>query len=334
MLFTITSILTLGTLSYVVWKHFVTASFRAKPNKDQRDTCLITGASKGIGYNLARLFVRDGFNLIMVARNEDDLKAAKLDFEKLNPKIQIHYIIKDLGTNENAPEEILDEVTTNKKYKDLRINHLVNDAGLCLRGEFLEIPLDRQLAMSNLLSTSYLKMCHLWGNYWKSHSENTSQKRILNVSSIGGVLPTPFLASYCAAKHYTHALSLCLSDELRKYNISVTSLCPGYTMTPAIPKAGLEHTMMFKTNSYDSSERVAAVGYYATMHGHRYVVVGWMNNVIRWMQSAIVPYCLFFPFIKLIGSADVEESTPGKLIEKGFSVNRGNENDVVEPSKQ
>lgn len=319
-------------ISYVVWKHFTTRAYRAKP-KDIRDTVLFTGASKGIGFSLAKLFVRDGFNLIMVARNQDDLEQARNDLSKFNPRVQIHYIMKDLGTNENAPQEIFDEVTTEHSYRDLRITHLVNDAGLCLRGEFLEIPLERQLAMSNLLATSYLKMCFLWGNYWKNHPSQTT-RRILNVSSIGGVLPTPFLAAYCAAKHYTHALSIALSDEFQKHNISVTSLCPGYTMTPAIPKAGLEHTLQFATNNYDSSDRVAVVGYYAMMHAHRYVVVGWMNNVIYWMYNSLWPLSFYLKFMKLFGSTDVQQLKPSKFINEGFAVNRGNEREMIAPSQQ
>lgn len=136
------SILAFCLVIYMIYKAISVHFFRVIPNRDGRDTCIITGPTYGIGKELAKLFVRDGINLIMIARSEEELQKVRQEFHVGIKKVKIFIIAKDLQ-DENAPQQIFDMITTGEEYRDLRFKYLVNNAGFCLRGEFLEIPLDR-----------------------------------------------------------------------------------------------------------------------------------------------------------------------------------------------
>ncbi|KAL0486296.1 very-long-chain 3-oxoacyl-CoA reductase [Acrasis kona] len=333
------------TLCYMLYQTITEKTFSIVSNPDRRDTVLITGASKGIGKEIAKLFVRDGVNLIMVARDLQDMEDAKQQFLKINSKVQIYCIQADFGTDDDAPQNVFDQVTNGDTYKHLRLKYLVNNAGVCLRGQFLEIPLDRQLAMVNLLTISYTKMCYLFGNYFgkliddkKNNDQQEEIYRILNTASIGGVLISPLMATYSAAKHYTHAFSMAFGEEaLCRYDgrLTVTSLCPGFTDSDAIPKAGLEKTNAFAMGMNDKTERVGQVAYKAMMKGWRYAIVGWGNNIMVWLQRAILPFKWSFKFLEF-GNSDTDAmlENPEMMLKRGYVTKHANENEHVNIKKQ
>jgi len=334
------------TLSYMLYQTIIEKTFSITPNPDRKDTVLITGASKGIGKEIAKLFVRDGVNLIMASRDLQDMEDAKQEFLKINSKVQIFTIQADFGTDDNAPQRVFDQVTTSSQYTNLRLKYLVNNAGVCLRGQFLEIPLDRQLAMVNLLTVSYTKMCYLFGNYFgklideqkRSNEGRVETYRILNTASIGGVLLSPLMATYSAAKHYTHAFSMAFGEEaLCRYDghLTVTSLCPGFTDSDAIPKAGLDKTNAFTMKMNDETIRVGRVAYKAMMKGWRYAIVGWGNNLMVWLQRAILPFKWTFKFLEF-GNSDTDATLehPEMLLKRGYVVKHGNEHEHIDPKDQ
>jgi len=303
--------------------------FRSPANVDGRDTVVITGASKGIGKEIAKKFVSDGYNLIMVAKEMDAMEEARAQLLQLNPNVQIFTLSNDLATNSNAPEELFTQVFSSPTFADLRVNHLINNAGLCLRGDFLDVPLQDQLNMVQLNAISLTKLCYLFGNQFAEQLDTGSseQFRIMNVASISSLMISPFLSVYSGAKAYVHSFTCSFNEELKsKYGskITCTSLCPGFTESAAVPKAGLQYTNAFSLlHLQDEPEKVARVAYYAMMTGKRYAVVGWTNYILYWLISSVLPLSWSLKLVKWC-VADVGTTS---------SVVKGNNQQIQEQEK-
>ena len=179
---------------------------------------LITGASSGIGRDIARIYSQKGYNLVLVARSEENLNKLKTELE--NNKSNIEIISMDLSVKENCIE-------LHKRVKDVDI--LINNAGFGDCGNFTKTDLEKEI---NMIKTNIIAYHILMKLYLKDMKEKNSGK-ILNVASIAGFMPGPLMSTYYATKAYIVRLSEGIREELKKEksNVKISILCPGPVAT-------------------------------------------------------------------------------------------------------
>lgn len=223
---------------------------------------LITGASSGIGKELARIHADRGGDLVLVARREGKLAELRKEIQSEHSR-EVTIINKDLSKSGSA-RELYDEV----RKARLQVDYLINNAGFGLRGKFHELPLSRQQEMMHLNMASLTELMYLF------LSDMTARKsgRILNVSSTASFMPGPLQAVYFATKSYVQFLSNAVAEELQGSGVTVTNLMPGATDTEFAKTAGMEKTRLFKEAS--SPEVVAKEGYEGMLAGELDVVSG------------------------------------------------------------
>jgi short-subunit dehydrogenase len=236
-------------------------------------TVLITGASSGIGYELARLFAFHKHNLILVARNTEKLMelAENLSIEH---NINVTVIGKDL-CQAGAVQDVFNTV----KSMQLQVDILVNNAGSGQVGLFHEIEMDKDLEILQININVLTEMTKLFSREMIKRKKG----RILNVASTGAFSPGPFIAVYYAAKAYVLSFSEALYRELKPYNVSVTTLCPGATKTNFAKLAGKRDM----PGAMEAKE-VAEVAYKAVMKGKRIVVPGLANKILVRLPKNLV----------------------------------------------
>jgi uncharacterized protein len=233
------------------------------------ETVLITGASEGIGYEFAKLFAKEGYNLVVVARNEAKLNRIAAELSEAHG-ISVKVIVKDLSKGD-APEEIYDEL----QREGIRIDVLVNNAGFNINGVFSETDLSRECEMLQVLIWAPTKLTKL---FLRDMLEQDKGK-ILNVSSLVAFGPLPFESVYAAAKAYVLHFTEAIADELAGTNISMTALCPGATRTQFAIRSNVEDTLAFRYTAMNA-DVVAKAGYDALMSGKRRVVPGIQNKAM------------------------------------------------------
>ncbi len=239
-------------------------------NADAGKTALITGASKGIGLELAKCFANDGYNLVLVALDNNELQRTA-DTLRQQFGSQITAIAKDLS-NDNAAQELYDEV----KGQHITINALVNNAGIGEHGKFAtETDWDKEKA---LIHINVVTLTHLTKLYVKE-MVGRNEGKILNLASIASTMPNPLLAVYGASKAYVLSFSEALHNELKDTGVTITALLPGATDTDWFPTAGATNTVAGQGKKDDPAD-VAKAGYEALMSGKDMVVYGAMNKAI------------------------------------------------------
>jgi len=240
-------------------------------------TALITGASGGIGLELSRLFAAEGFDLVLVARNEDKLKALAADLAR-SCGIEVTVLAKDLS-DPAGPEEIWSAL----QERSIQIDVLVNNAGYGTYGAFAERDLDEDM---NMLQLNLVTLTHLTGLFLPGMVER-GYGRILNVGSTGSFQPTPLMAVYGASKAYVLSFSEALAEELRGSGVQVTALCPGVTRTGFQARARVGR-MRLVSGQAMTAQRVAEIGYRALMRGRALVVPG-LVNLLMSFSSRLFP---------------------------------------------
>jgi short-subunit dehydrogenase len=233
-------------------------------------TALITGASSGIGLELARVFASNHTNLVLVARNLTRLDQLKIELEK-KYKIKVLNIEKDLSKRE-APFEVFTEVQNQK----IHIDFLVNNAGFGDFGPFYQTNLDKELAMIDLNITALTQLTKFFLKEMIKHKSG----RIMNVASTASFQPGPNMAIYFATKSYVLSFSEAINVELRKHGITVTALCPGPTESGFQLAAGIEESKLVKDKKLPSSMEVAMYGYKAMIKGKSVAIHGFMNRLM------------------------------------------------------
>ena len=233
----------------------------------------------GIGYELAQLFVKDGYNLILVARTQEDLDRAKNDLQNGN-NIEVETISKNLF-EVNASQEIYDEV----KRRGHTISILVNDAGQGEYGFFNEIDMQRDIDIINLNVMAPVLLTKLFLKDMIARKEG----KILNLASIVSKNPSPLLTIYSATKAFIYSFSMALRNELKDTGVSVTALLPGSTDTDFFSKAGMLNTK--EVNEYELSDPkgVAKAGYEALMDDEEKVVAEGMKNKMMANMANVMP---------------------------------------------
>lgn len=239
---------------------------------------LITGATSGIGYELAKLFAQNNYNLIIVARNEADLTQIASELT-MQYRISVVPIAKDLF-GKDAAFELYNQV----KETGLQVDVLVNDAGQGQFGLFVETDIARDLEIIQLNISSLTVLTKL---FLKDMVSRNSGK-ILQLASIAGKVPGPYQAVYHATKAYVLSLSEALHNELKDTNITVTALLPGATDTDFFAKADGEDATIVQEGSLSDPAKVAEDGYQALMNGETKVISG-LKNKAQMAMSAVMP---------------------------------------------
>jgi uncharacterized protein len=238
--------------------------------KSNSGTALITGASSGIGYHLAREFARHGHPLIIVAPVIADLERVSMEIER-EFTVGVQPLAKDLS-QERGPEEIFDILSSS----DTRVDILVNNAGLGQRGKFWENPPGRDITMLRLNVEAVVRMTRLFLPPMIERRRGC----ILNTASIAGFEPGPNLAIYHATKAFVLSLSESLATELKGTGVTMTALCPGPTDTDFFDKADMIDTPAFQRANLMAPQAVAKAAYDAVMSGDRLVVPGAINKTM------------------------------------------------------
>ena len=234
-----------------------------------RKTALITGASSGIGLELARIFAREGYNLVLVARNGDRLRQLASELEKADGARSL-ILATDL-TDPGAAAYVLDQTTR----AGLQLDVLVNNAGFGQYGLFAENDLEECLQQIQLNVTT---LTHLTRLYLPGMIERKSG-RILNVASTAAFQPGPLMAVYFATKAYVLHFSEALGNELDGSGVTVTCLCPGATITEFHKRAKATGQRLLKLGAMDA-RTVAEDGYRALIAGKPVVISGLKNWLV------------------------------------------------------
>ena len=232
-------------------------------------TALVTGASGGIGEELARLFAAGGHDLVLVARSAD--KLARLAEELgAGHKVAARVIASDLARPE-APREIFEEL----RAAGVEIGALVNNAGFGSYGPFAETDLRREL---ELLQVNVVALTHLTKLFLPAMIARKGGY-VMNVASTASFQPGPLMAVYYASKAYVLNFSEALSNETEGTNVFVSALCPGPTDTNFVAAAGMERSKLFDRAIMDS-RTVAEIGYRGLLEGRRVVIPGFKNALM------------------------------------------------------
>jgi short-subunit dehydrogenase len=234
---------------------------------ESRRTALVTGASAGIGKEIAELCAADGHGLVLVARRRERLDELAGELRERHG-VPCRVIAEDLGDPQAAPR-------IHAELAGTPIDILVNNAGFGSNGAFHTLDARRELEMVQVNVTSLVHLTHLflpamvergWG-------------RVLNVGSTAGFQPGPFMATYYASKAFVNSFTEALWTELRGTGVTATVSCPGPVATEFAGIAGNDHSKLFKSASVATPDVIAKQAYSAMMKGRPLVVHGALGKV-------------------------------------------------------
>ena len=230
---------------------------------------LVTGASSGMGYEYAKLFAKDGKNIVVLARSRDKLEGLKKDLEKAHGT-KVMVLVKDLS-DPKAPQEVFSEL----EKAGMNIDVLVNNAGYDVYGLFSATDWQKEAEM---IQVNVLALTQLTKLFLKKMLEKKSGK-ILNISSSAGFAPTPWSSVYGGTKHYVLGFSNAIAHELKGTGVSVTCFCPGNTKTLFFERAGAEDCKADKRRILQMDAATAARhGYKALAKGKTTASPGLLNS--------------------------------------------------------
>jgi short-subunit dehydrogenase len=235
-----------------------------------KNTALITGASNGIGLELAKIHASKGGDLVLVARNKKKLDELKTELES-KYKVVVYTIGKDLSLN-TAVQEVFNETI----QQNIQIDYLINNAGIGLFGMFYETDWNKEAEMINLNVTA---LTHLTKLYLTDMVKRKSGK-ILNVASTAAFQPGPTMAIYYASKAFVLSFSEAINNEVSSKGITVTALCPGPTLSGFFEAAAMTDSFLVKGIKSATSADVAKYGYASMMKGKTVAIHGLLNSIM------------------------------------------------------
>lgn len=244
----------------------------------KREYAVVTGGTRGIGYELAKILATNGYNLVLVARTETDLTRVAEEFRQ-QYGVQVATISKDLFDVEQA-FALYDEVS----MLDVPVEILVNDAGQGQYGEFVDTDIRRELDIIHLNISSLVVITKLFVRDMVANGHG----RILNLSSIAGKLPGPWQSVYHGTKAFVQSFTEAIRSELKDTGVTVTALLPGATDTDFFNKADMNSSKIVQEGELADAEDVANDGYKALMSGDDMVISG-MKNKIQVAMSNVTP---------------------------------------------
>lgn len=239
-------------------------------------TVLITGASSGIGLELARLFAADNYNMVIVSRNEEHLNQIAIECKGLGAN-EVTVIAKDLSCTGSA--ESLYMLT---KQMGIHVDVLVNDAGVGEHGFFTETDMEKEMKIIHLNICSLVQLTKLYLKDMLAQKEG----KILQLASIASYQPTPLLAVYAASKAFVLSFTDSLINELQGTGVTMTALIPGATNTDFFRKANAENTKVAQ-GELDDPKVVAQAGYDALMTGKHHALPPGIRGQI--LMSSMMP---------------------------------------------
>ena len=242
----------------------------ARARKGEGQTALVTGASAGIGVDLAECFAKDGYNVILAARTENALREVAERLAKTY-KVTATAIAIDLGAIGGGAK--LAEAI---KGKGLSVDVLVNNAGFGKAGAFDGSDVAVQLGMIDLNDRALVELTHI---YWPSMMAN-KRGGVLNVASTAAFQPGPLMAIYYASKAFVLSFSEALWEEARGTGVKVSCLCPGPTVSKFRERAGTGATRLSQAGTPMSSMSVARLGYSAWQRNKRVEITGLRNRFL------------------------------------------------------
>ena len=236
---------------------------------------LITGATSGIGYELALLFAKNGYNLIIVSRDLDELQSKAIEFKDCG--VDVRTIQADLFDIDSAFD-----VCEQAEAMEVEIEVLVNDAGQGLYGKFEETNILRELDMINLNISSLIILT----KYFIKKMTARKSGKILNLASIASKAPGPWQSVYHGTKAFVLSFTEAIRQEVQESNVTITALLPGVTDTDFFNKAGMNDSKIVQDKDAMSDPKdVAKDGYDALMNNDDKVVSGFKNKMSATMAN-------------------------------------------------
>jgi short-subunit dehydrogenase len=234
---------------------------------------IITGASTGIGRELADLAAQDGYEVVLVARSESLLQNVAADL-RYKWKKNVTVIAKDLA-HPDAPREVFNTVSA----AGMQIEVLVNNAGFGLLGKFWELDEREQIDMVQLNVTALTGLSRLF----LPQMIERRRGMIMNVASTAAFQPGPLMSVYYATKAYVVSFSEAIHNEARDYGVTVTCLCPGPTKTEFDKRAGSSNAKLFSSGHVMTARQVAEIGWSAMKRGKPLVITGILNALTAFL---------------------------------------------------
>lgn len=241
-------------------------------------TVLISGATSGFGREFVKLFTQDGYDVILVARHEQDLQKVAHDVKDKHPQCKTTVIAKDLSVPGSA-KELYEEV----KSKELIVDVLVNDAGFGSHGKFVDTDLEKEQKIMHLNMLSLVELTKLFLRDMVKRNEG----KILQLASTVSFMPVPKMAVYAASKAFVLSFTEALQHELKDTNVTMTALCPGAGDTEFFERANAEDTRIVQDTSLSDPAKVAKDGYEALMNGEKRIVSGAKNKIQAFMSNFV-----------------------------------------------
>lgn len=249
---------------------------------------LITGASSGIGWELAKIFASHNHNLILVARSKDTLEKLAEDLRSEH-RVNVEVLAMDLSLTA-SPEALFRSC----QNKGLAVDILVNNAGFGDNVTFLNSDWKKQADMIDLNMKSLTHLTHLFLPDMVARGKGA----ILNVASTAAFQPGPYMAVYYASKSYVLNFSEALNEELRGTGVYVTTLCPGPTHSGFQKAANIDSALLMKLN-VPRSRDVADYAYQALMNRKSVAVHGWMNKIMAF-SVRLTPRALLVRVVRIL----------------------------------
>jgi short-subunit dehydrogenase len=250
------------------------------------ETVLITGASSGIGRELAKCFAADGSRLILVARKRKELETLAEELHRAH-KTQSEVLTADLA-EPTAPARIFAHLETH----GTRLDVLVNNAGFGAREPFAQLPADRQLDMLQVNVTALTQLTRLFLPGMIARQRGG----ILNVASTAAFQPGPGMATYYATKAFVLSLTEAIAEEVAGTGVTVSALCPGPTETNFAVEAGVRSARLFLLGAM-SAEAVARLGHDAFRRGRVVTIPGFRNRLAAF-ATRLAPRSLLRKIVK------------------------------------
>ena len=241
-------------------------------------TALITGATSGIGRELANCFAQDHYNLVIVARDQKELDQTVREIEQQHG-VQVLTIAADLF-NPSAPQQVYQRI----KSEGLQIDALVNDAGQGQYGEFISTDLDREMDIIQLNIGAYVSFT----KFYLREMVERGGGEILQVSSIGGEIPGPLQSVYHGTKAFITSFTEAIRAENKGRGVHITLLLPGVTDTDFFRKADMEQSKLVAEGSKADPAQVAKDGYEALKADKDKIISG-LKNKLQVAMSDLMP---------------------------------------------
>lgn len=254
-----------------------------------QETVLITGASSGIGRELAKVFADKQYNLVLVSRNENKLNSLRIELETQN-KIDVFIIPKDLS-NFSAATEIFEKLQT----QNIAIDILINNAGFGEYGFFKDTNWKKE---EEMMQVNMVALTHLTKLFLPGMIERKKGK-ILNLASTAAFQPGPLMAVYYATKAYVLSFSCAIANELENTGVTVTVLCPGPTASEFQAISGMGQSKIIQGQKLPTSADVARFGYTVLQQGKTVAIHGFINKFLTFFAQ-LMPRKPVIQFVRFL----------------------------------